>query len=131
MSTSIILLDQNFKANDADIMEFEPCVSFPPAAAGGRRKMVLDSSFFSICISESLSADKHSVMVPNILLRLSPDGQVLYSCRVTVVAKCPMQLEYFPLDTQKCSLIIEVSLNYLESEFVLSVYCLANLSEKI
>ena len=35
MSTSIILLDQNFNANDVDIMEFEPCVLFPPAAVWG------------------------------------------------------------------------------------------------
>ena len=35
MSTSIILLDQNFNANDVDIMVFEPCVLFPPAAVGG------------------------------------------------------------------------------------------------
>ena len=32
MSTSIILLDQNFNANDVDIMVFEPCVLFPPVA---------------------------------------------------------------------------------------------------
>ena len=38
MSTSISLLDQNFNANDVDIMVFEPSVLFPPAAvwpAGG------------------------------------------------------------------------------------------------
>ena len=28
MSTSITLLDQNFNANDVDIMVFEPCVLF-------------------------------------------------------------------------------------------------------
>ena len=30
MSASIILLDRNFSANDADIMVFEPCVLFSP-----------------------------------------------------------------------------------------------------
>ena len=35
MSTSIILLHQNFNANDVDIMVFEPSVLFPPAAVGG------------------------------------------------------------------------------------------------
>ena len=29
MSTSILLFDQNFNANDVDIMAFEPCVLFP------------------------------------------------------------------------------------------------------
>ena len=40
MSTSIILLDQNFNANGADIMVFEPSALFPPAAAGGIEHMV-------------------------------------------------------------------------------------------
>ena len=35
MSTSIILLDQNFNANDVDIMVFEPSVLFLPAAVWG------------------------------------------------------------------------------------------------
>ena len=29
MSTSIILLDQNFNASNVDIMVFKPCVLFP------------------------------------------------------------------------------------------------------
>ena len=33
MSTSIILLDRNFNANDVDIMVFEPVSYFPPVAA--------------------------------------------------------------------------------------------------
>ena len=49
---------------------------------------------------ESLSANKHQVMVPNVLLRLSYTGKVLYSSRVTVVTKCVMDLVMFPLDTQ-------------------------------
>ena len=35
MSTSIILLDQNFSANDVDIMVFEPSVLLPPPQFGG------------------------------------------------------------------------------------------------
>ena len=30
MSASIILLDQNFNANDVDIMVFQPCILFSP-----------------------------------------------------------------------------------------------------
>ena len=42
MSTSIILLDQNFSANDVDIMVFEPSVLFPPhrRSLGGIDDMV-------------------------------------------------------------------------------------------
>ena len=49
MSTSIILLDQNSDANNADIMVLEPSVLFPPPAAvwwgGGVDDMVPDLSY--------------------------------------------------------------------------------------
>ena len=52
MSTSIILLDQNFNANYVDIMVFEPfcliSVLFPPAAIGGIDDMV-HSIFYIDC----------------------------------------------------------------------------------
>ena len=35
MTTSITLLDQKFNANHVNIMVFEPCILFPPAAAWG------------------------------------------------------------------------------------------------
>ncbi|XP_063728896.1 gamma-aminobutyric acid receptor subunit pi-like [Symsagittifera roscoffensis] len=56
---------------------------------------------------DSLKAFKQDVMVPNVLIRLSPDGSVLYSSRTTVIAKCPMDLHVFPMDTQVCSLLVE------------------------
>ena len=34
MATSIIVLDQNFNANDVDIMVFEPSVLFPQFERG-------------------------------------------------------------------------------------------------
>ena len=43
MSTSIIILDQNFNANYVDIMLFEPSVLFPPRRSlGGIEHMVRD-----------------------------------------------------------------------------------------
>ena len=56
---------------------------------------------------ESLEAFKQDVMVPNVLIRLSPEGNILYSSRVTVVTKCPMELGAFPLDSQTCILRLE------------------------
>ncbi|XP_075241059.1 glycine receptor subunit alpha-4-like [Convolutriloba macropyga] len=56
---------------------------------------------------DSLSADKQDVMTPNVLLRLFPDGKILYSARVTIFAKCPMKLHYFPMDMQVCKLLVE------------------------
>ncbi|XP_064636586.1 glycine receptor subunit alpha-2-like isoform X2 [Lineus longissimus] len=37
---------------------------------------------------------------------LSPDGTVRYSQRVSLVVSCSMNLHYFPMDEQDCSLII-------------------------
>ena len=56
---------------------------------------------------DSLQASRQDVMVPNVLIRLSPDGNILYSSRVTVITKCPMELGAFPLDAQTCFLRLE------------------------
>ncbi|XP_042897760.1 gamma-aminobutyric acid receptor subunit alpha-6-like isoform X2 [Parasteatoda tepidariorum] len=48
----------------------------------------------------------HKVTVPNKFIRLRPDGQLLYSMRLTVKASCPMHLRKYPLDTQACPLEI-------------------------
>ncbi|XP_022664708.1 gamma-aminobutyric acid receptor alpha-like isoform X1 [Varroa destructor] len=47
----------------------------------------------------------HTITQPNKLLRLSMDGAVLYSMRLTIKAKCPMELQSFPMDRQSCPLI--------------------------
>uniref|UniRef100_A0AC35TS36 Neur_chan_LBD domain-containing protein n=1 Tax=Rhabditophanes sp. KR3021 TaxID=114890 RepID=A0AC35TS36_9BILA len=47
-------------------------------------------------------ARRHLIDKPNILIRIHPDGQVLYSVRLSLVLSCPMSLEYYPLDHQKC-----------------------------
>ena len=39
-------------------------------------------------------------------VRVSPDGTVSYSQRLTVSAYCPMDLTKFPLDSQICKLVI-------------------------
>ncbi|CAO1385358.1 unnamed protein product [Diamesa hyperborea] len=48
----------------------------------------------------------HTITVPNKLLRLSEDGDILYSMRLTIKASCPMQLQKFPMDKQSCPLIL-------------------------
>ncbi|XP_074650714.1 gamma-aminobutyric acid receptor subunit alpha-2-like [Tubulanus polymorphus] len=44
----------------------------------------------------------HRITGPNILLRLTRDGDILYSMRLTIKATCPMHLEKFPMDMQNC-----------------------------
>ncbi|KAH9383455.1 hypothetical protein HPB48_024964 [Haemaphysalis longicornis] len=48
----------------------------------------------------------HTITQPNKFVRLAQDGTVLYSSRLTVSASCPMNLEKFPMDTQRCPLRI-------------------------
>ncbi|XP_058788997.1 gamma-aminobutyric acid receptor alpha-like isoform X7 [Phymastichus coffea] len=46
----------------------------------------------------------HTITSPNKFVRLHRDGRVLYSSRLTIKAACPMNLEDFPMDTQRCPL---------------------------
>ncbi|XP_029281226.1 gamma-aminobutyric acid receptor subunit rho-1-like isoform X2 [Cottoperca gobio] len=60
----------------------------------------------------------HDTTTDNIMLRVYPDGKVLYSLRVTVTSMCSMDLSRFPLDTQTCSLEIE-SYAYTDDDLML------------
>ncbi|PAA70668.1 hypothetical protein BOX15_Mlig026840g2 [Macrostomum lignano] len=44
----------------------------------------------------------HKMTQPNYLIRVEPDGQILYSQKVTMKFSCQMQLQTFPMDTQTC-----------------------------
>ncbi|XP_055586932.1 gamma-aminobutyric acid receptor subunit alpha-6 [Uranotaenia lowii] len=48
----------------------------------------------------------HTITVPNKLLRLTQDGEILYSMRLTIKASCLMQLRSFPMDRQSCPLVL-------------------------
>ncbi|XP_078380475.1 glycine receptor subunit alpha-2-like isoform X1 [Oculina patagonica] len=41
------------------------------------------------------------------LLKVYPDGQIVYSQRMTVIAACKMDLRNYPMDKQNCSLLLE------------------------
>ncbi|KAK0415598.1 hypothetical protein QR680_012020 [Steinernema hermaphroditum] len=49
----------------------------------------------------------HLATTHNSFLRIDPDGTVFTSQRLTVTATCPMKLQLFPMDSQKCKLEIE------------------------
>ncbi|GLH14021.1 Gamma-aminobutyric acid receptor subunit beta-like, partial [Gryllus bimaculatus] len=59
----------------------------------------------------------HTITVPNKLLRITQDGDILYSMRLTIKAKCPMELRKFPMDSQSCPLIFG-SYAYTSQELV-------------
>ena len=59
----------------------------------------------------------HNTTVTNLLLRLTADGSVHLSMRITVVAKCYMDLQKFPMDTHVCKLQIG-SFQYPDTEII-------------
>ncbi|XP_032832588.2 gamma-aminobutyric acid receptor subunit rho-2-like [Petromyzon marinus] len=60
----------------------------------------------------------HDTTTDNVMLRVYPEGHVLYSMRITVTAMCNMDLSRFPLDTQTCALELE-SYAYTEDDLML------------
>ncbi|ESP02212.1 hypothetical protein LOTGIDRAFT_157371 [Lottia gigantea] len=48
----------------------------------------------------------HMITSPNKFVRLSANGSVYLSQRLTIKATCPMHLEKFPMDSQKCPLFV-------------------------
>ncbi|KAB1284144.1 Gamma-aminobutyric acid receptor subunit rho-3, partial [Camelus dromedarius] len=60
----------------------------------------------------------HDTTMENIMLRVHPDGNVLFSARITVSAMCFMDFSRFPLDAQNCSLELE-SYAYNEEDLML------------
>uniref|UniRef100_A0A8C7LGI5 GABA(C) receptor n=1 Tax=Oncorhynchus kisutch TaxID=8019 RepID=A0A8C7LGI5_ONCKI len=60
----------------------------------------------------------HDTTMENIMIRVYPDGSILYSVRITVTALCSMDFSSFPLDTQNCSLELE-SYAYNENDLML------------
>ena len=59
-------------------------------------------------------AIRHEVSVRNQGFGLYPNGTVFYSTRLTVLSNCPMDLAYFPMDYQVCSLKAQSYLYPLE-----------------
>ncbi|ETN85948.1 Cation transporter family protein [Necator americanus] len=48
----------------------------------------------------------HTMTTSNRLVRLYPDGTVLYSSRLTIKGKCAMSMKRYPLDRQACRLVL-------------------------
>lgn len=46
----------------------------------------------------------HNLLSPNQLIRIYPDGTVLYSIRISLTLACPMDLKYYPFDRQICNI---------------------------
>jgi len=46
----------------------------------------------------------HTILTPNLYVRVFPNGNVLYSIRVSLICSCGMYLALFPFDEQTCNL---------------------------
>lgn len=55
----------------------------------------------------SIASFLHDVTERNKLVRLSGDGTVTYGMRFTTTLACMMDLHYYPLDSQNCTVEIE------------------------
>jgi len=67
-----------------------------------RNKVWMPDTFFR----NEKDAKFHDIIQPNLYVRVFPNGDVLYSIRVSLTLACPMDLKLFPLDTQTCHLTI-------------------------
>ncbi|XP_071951847.1 glycine receptor subunit alpha-2-like isoform X2 [Antedon mediterranea] len=52
-------------------------------------------------------AETHDITTDNKLLRLSPNGDILYSVRLSLLMSCPMKFHQFPMDNQTCTFQLE------------------------
>ncbi|XP_078594925.1 gamma-aminobutyric acid receptor subunit beta-2-like [Branchiostoma floridae x Branchiostoma japonicum] len=65
----------------------------------------------------SKEAFLHRVTVDNRLIRLFPDGELIYGMRITSVLACKMDLRKYPLDEQTCTLELE-SYGYTKEDLI-------------
>ncbi|XP_020668700.1 glycine receptor subunit alpha-1 isoform X2 [Pogona vitticeps] len=59
----------------------------------------------------------HEITTDNKLLRISKNGDVLYSIRITLTLACPMDLKNFPMDVQTCIMQLE-SFGYTMNDLI-------------
>jgi len=79
-------------------------------AFNGERNVTLNHKQFDrmwtpdVFIRNLKSGIFHTITVPNRLIRLSPDGTILYSQRLTLTLACDMLLNKYPMDNQTCKI---------------------------
>ncbi|VDK31207.1 unnamed protein product [Gongylonema pulchrum] len=61
----------------------------------------------NVCLVNSKKVTIHASPSQNILLMVFPNGTVWLNYRVSLQGPCQLDLTYFPMDTQHCSLIFE------------------------
>ncbi|KAG1674383.1 Glycine receptor subunit alpha-3 [Nymphon striatum] len=59
-----------------------------------------------VFFANAKEADFQYVTVPNVLVRINPNGEILYMLRLKLTFSCMMNLQKYPLDTQICHMEI-------------------------
>lgn len=67
------------------------------------QKIWLPGTFFKD--SKELKVHKTIFSEDTTLIRVSSNGDILYSTKISLLATCSMNLKYFPVNQQKCSLV--------------------------
>ncbi|KFP77467.1 Gamma-aminobutyric acid receptor subunit pi, partial [Acanthisitta chloris] len=79
----------------------------------GNRSLSLDGRLVEMLwvpdtfIVDSKRSFLHDVTVENRLIRIYPNGTVLYAIRITTTVSCNMDLTKYPMDKQTCTLQLE------------------------
>lgn len=86
-------------------LSFKPLPGISELVVGAEvaEKIWVPDTFFA----NEKSAYFHIATTRNTFLRIGSDGAIFRSIRLTVTASCPMDLQYFPMDSQLCSIEIE------------------------
>ncbi|KAH9403634.1 Glycine receptor subunit alpha-3, partial [Tyrophagus putrescentiae] len=67
---------------------------------------------------EARSGRHHQLLLSNHLIRVYPDGTVLYSTHITLTLSCPMGFRHYPFDRQTCQIsFASCEYSCLASEF--------------
>ncbi len=89
----------------------DPRLSFHPSpglkalfvGADVAKQIWVPDTFFA----NEKSAQFHTATTPNTFIRIKANGEVFRSTRLTVTSSCPMNLQYFPMDRQYCTIEVE------------------------
>jgi glycine receptor alpha-3 len=97
----------------------DPRLAFEPKP--GLTKLVVGAEYIKlIWVPDTFFVNEkvalfHQATTENQFLRIMHTGDILRSIRLTIKATCPLDLQYFPMDTQMCTLEIE-SFGYTMSD---------------
>lgn len=86
-------------------LEFKPVGQIDELCVGAEfaEKIWLPDTFFA----NEKTATFHKATTENTFIRVGHNGRVYRSIRLTVTCSCPMDLQYFPMDRQRCKIEIE------------------------